>query len=165
MLRILRGNHARRRRAAAVVAVAALLGVVRPSAAETLTVVLDRATVIRLPDKVQTVVIGNPLIADVSLQSGGMLVITGKGYGLTNLLALDRNGAVLVDRAVAVQGPREDVVVIYRGVERETWSCTPFCERRAMLGDAGPFFEGTLGQIGLRNGLAQGAAQQASSPK
>ena len=38
----------------------------------------------KLPDKVATIVIGNPLIADAALQAGGMLVITGKGYGSTN---------------------------------------------------------------------------------
>ena len=46
----------------------------------------------RLPERVATIVIGNPLIADATLQSGGILVLTGKGYGATNLLALDRVG-------------------------------------------------------------------------
>ena len=46
----------------------------------------------KLPDQVATIVIGNPLIADATLQSGGVLVVTGKGYGATNLLALDRGG-------------------------------------------------------------------------
>ena len=39
----------------------------------------------KLPDKVATIVIGNPLIADAALQAGGLLVITGKGYGTTNM--------------------------------------------------------------------------------
>ena len=63
-------------------------------AAEVLTVNLDQAEVLQLPDRVATIVIGNPMIADASLQSGGMLVVTGKGYGATNLLALDRGGRV-----------------------------------------------------------------------
>ena len=41
--------------------------------------------------------IGNPLIADASVQPGGIMVVTGKGYGVTNLVALDRDGATLME--------------------------------------------------------------------
>ena len=47
----------------------------------------------KLPEKVSTIVVGNPLIADVAVQSGGLVVVTGKGYGTTNLIVLDRAGA------------------------------------------------------------------------
>ena len=74
----------------------------------------------KLPDRVATIVIGNPLIADATLQSGGILVVTGKGYGATNLLALDRAGRVVMDKTVQVLGPAGgDLVVVYKGVERE----------------------------------------------
>ena len=74
----------------------------------------------QLPDRVATIVIGNPMIADASLQSGGMLVVTGKGYGATNLLALDRGGRVVLNKTVQVLGAgTEDIVVVYKGVERE----------------------------------------------
>src|SRR5262249_19095193 len=99
-------------------------------------------------------------IADVSIQSGGLLVVTGKGYGVTNMLAFDRNGAVLLDKLVRVQGPNESVLVVYRGVERESYSCTPLCERRVTLGDTPQFFEATLGQTGSRVGQAQGGTGQ-----
>ena len=55
--------------------------------------------------------IGNPLIADAALQPGGLMVITGKGYGTTNIIVLDRAGAVLMEKTIEVQGPREHVVV------------------------------------------------------
>src|SRR5450755_4262421 len=54
-------------------------------AADPITVVLDQATIAKLPEHVSTIVIGNPLIADVTVQAGGLLVVTGKGYGTTNL--------------------------------------------------------------------------------
>ena len=62
-------------------------------AADMINVALDQAVVTRLPDRIATIVVGNPLIADVSIQSGGLLIVTGKGYGVTNMLAFDRNGA------------------------------------------------------------------------
>jgi Flp pilus assembly secretin CpaC len=107
----------------------------RSAAADTLTVVLDQAQVMTLPDRVGTIVVGNPLIADVSLQAGGTLVVTGRGYGTTNIIALDRAGATLMTKSVLVVGPRDNVVV-YRGVDRESYSCAPRCERRITLGDA-----------------------------
>ena len=126
------------------------------SAAE-VNVVLDQAQLLKLPEKVSTIVIGNPLIADASLQPGGLMVLTGKGYGTTNLMALDRTGNVLMEKSIEVRGPNADVVVVYRGVERETYSCTPKCERRITLGDSNTYFDAVMGQIGTRNGAAQGA--------
>jgi len=120
-------------------------------------VVLDQARLVKLPDRVSTIVIGNPVIADAAVQAGGWMVITGKGYGLTNIIALDRSGAILLEKTVEVQGPR-DTVVVYRGIDRETYSCTPDCERRLTLGDAQAFFAATAGQITARNGLAAATA-------
>ena len=106
-------------------------------AAEQLGIELDQATIMKLPEKVSTIVIGNPLIADVAVQSGGLVVVTGKGYGTTNLIVLDRNGSVLMERSVVVRGASQNTVAVFRGVERETYSCTPLCERRITLGDSG----------------------------
>ena len=126
-----------------------------PARAETINVSLDQANVTRLPNGVATIVIGNPLIADASLQSGGILIITGKGYGSTNLVALDRNGRVLLDKSVQVSGPsRDDVVVVYKGIDRETYSCAPECAPRITLGDTPAYFGAVLGQTGTRNGQA-----------
>jgi Flp pilus assembly secretin CpaC len=34
------------------------------------------------------VIIGNPTIADVSVQGGNLLVVTGKSFGVTNIISL-----------------------------------------------------------------------------
>ena len=137
---------------------AATLGALAAQA-DTVTVSVDSAQVLKLPDRVSTVVIGNPLIADAALQSGGILVITGKGYGSTNLLALDRSGRVLMDKTVQVLGAAgSDLVVVYKGVERESYSCNPDCEHRITLGDSQGYFNTVLSQGGARTGQAQTAA-------
>jgi Flp pilus assembly secretin CpaC len=128
------------------------------ASAADMTVIVDQATLLKLPERVATIVIGNPLIADASVQAGGMMVVTGKGYGVTNLIALDRAGSVLMDKSVEVQGPRQHVVVVYRGVERESYSCTPICERRITLGDSNAYFDAVIAQTGIRNAQAQGGA-------
>ncbi len=139
--------------------VVAAVAMVTPAAAtpENLTVFVDQATIVKLPEKVATLIVGNPLIADVTLQSGGLMVVTGKGYGATNIMALDRTGTVLMETSVSVQGPRDNVVVVYRGPLRETYSCDPSCERRITLGDSPEYFSTTMGQTGARNGQAASA--------
>ena len=117
---------------------------------------LDQATLLRLPDKTSTIIVGNPLIADASPQAGGQVVITGKGYGMTNIIALDRAGKVLMQKNVVVEGPAGDIVVVYKGVERETYSCTPSCERRITLGDGKTYFDTIITQGNLRSGQAEG---------
>jgi hypothetical protein len=135
----------------------------RARAADTLTVHVDQATITKVPENATTLVIGNPLIADVSIQPGGLLVVTGKGFGATNLIVLDRSGAVLTERNIEVAGPLDQTVYVYRGPNRETFSCTPDCEPRITLGDTTTFFDQTINQAGNRTARAQGAAA-ASGP-
>jgi hypothetical protein len=138
---------------------AATLGAT-PTQADTMTVNVDQAQVLKLPERVATIVIGNPLIADAALQSGGILVITGKSYGSTNLLALDRGGRVVMDKTVQVLGASgAELVVVYKGIERESYNCAPDCERRITLGDSPAYFNATLGESGARTGQAQSGSQ------
>ena len=136
------------------------------AAAETMNVVLDQAALMKLPEKVSTIVIGNPMIADIAIQSGGLVVVTGKGFGSTNLIALDRAGTVLLERSIVVSGPQgRDTVQVYRGVQRETYSCTPNCERRITLGDSADYFTAIAAQTDARNGAAaSGGASAAKAP-
>ena len=119
---------------------------------------VDQAKLIRLPGRVATIVVGNPLIADVTLQTGGVMVVTGKGYGATNFIAMDRSGEILVDRIIQVEGPTDQLVTVYRGVERESYSCMPICQRRVTLGDGETYFKSTMDQAGTLSGQAGGAA-------
>jgi hypothetical protein len=119
---------------------------------------VDQAKLVKLPTRVSTIVVGNPLIADVTLQNGGIVVVTGKGYGATNFIAMDRTGEVLVDRVIQVEGPTDQLVTVYRGVERETYSCMPVCQRRMTLGDGDTYFKSVIDQSGSLAGQASGAA-------
>jgi hypothetical protein len=127
---------------------AALLGPLAALAevAPSISVNVDQAKLVRLPAKVSTIVVGNPLIADVTLQNGGVVVVTGKGYGSTNFIAMDRFGEILVDRQIQVEGPTEELVTVYRGVDRESYSCTPVCQRRMTLGDGDNYFKSVSDQ-------------------
>src|SRR6185437_14649214 len=109
---------------------------------------VDQARLVKLPARVATIVVGNPLIADVALQAGGVIVVTGKGYCATNFIAMDRSGEVLVDRLIQVEGPTVQLITVYRGIDRNTYSCMPICQRRVTLGDGDNFFKSAMDQAG-----------------
>ena len=142
---------------AAAVLASPAAGLADPTA-DTIAVNVDQAKLVRLPGKVATLVVGNPLIADVTLQTGGIVVVTGKGYGATNFIALDRGGEILVDRQIQVEGPSDRLVTVYRGIERESYSCLPVCQRRVTLGDSEAYFNNTMNQAGSLSSNASGGA-------
>ena len=124
---------------------------------------VDQAKLVKLPARVSTIVVGNPLIADVSLQNGGIVVVTGKGYGATNFIAMDRSGEVLVDRVIQVEGPSDRLITVYRGAERESYSCMPVCQRRVTLGDSDTYFKSALNQSGTLSGQASNSASKSNN--
>ena len=143
----------------AAAALAALQALAAPAAlaqsTDTVQVLVNHARVVRLPEKTGTVVVGNPSIADVAMQKNGNLVITGKAYGLTNLIALDPGGNIIAESKIKVDAPSDAIIIVQRGLERESYSCTPKCQPAISLGDSKQFFEDAGGQTERRNALAQ----------
>ncbi len=128
--------------------------------AEAVTVTVDHAKVLRLPEKAQTVIVGNPAIADVTVQRNGVMIVTGKSYGVTNLIALDATGALLAESSVRVGAASDSILTVQRGLDRESYSCTPACQPSAQLGDSKNFFDSTNGQSGSRNAVATGGEKK-----
>ncbi len=123
-------------------------------AADIINVYLDQAKIIDIPEATVTVVIGNPLFVDTTmLKNGGKLVLTGKGNGETNLIALDKNGAALSESIVRVQ-PSGKNLIVQRGVDRESYTCNPNCQPTVSLGDSSKFMGEASGQITSRNTAA-----------
>lgn len=145
---------------AAVLAAVACLVAASPAPAltkgETVTVAADQARLVRLPAGAQTVIVGNPAIADVSMQRNGILVVTGKSFGTTNLIALDASGNVLAESLIQVEEPASTVVTVLRGTARESLSCTPNCQPMLTLGDEMTYFTERADQMKQRNQLATG---------
>jgi hypothetical protein len=137
---------------------AVLAGLASPATArpeiEAVDIVIDYAKVVKLPEKVQTIIVGNPAIADVSVQPNGILVVTGKNLGTTNLIALDATGAMLAETKIRVANSGAGIVAVQRGLDRESYACAPACEPTPRLGDASKHFSSTLGQAGARSKAA-----------
>lgn len=103
---------------------------------------IDFARIIRLPEGARTLVLGNPLIADATLlRSDGLVVVTGKSFGSTNLLMLDADGARVAE-AILTVAPTNSWVVVFRGPgRRESLACDPECVRSVTLADDPEDFE------------------------
>ena len=122
-----------------------------------LNVTLDEAKIARVPEGTVTLVIGNPIVADVTMLKGsGAMVVTGKGFGQTNLIALDARGAVLDEKTVRVV-PTNSTLVVQRGMERESYSCAPDCMPTVQLGDGKTFID-VSNQLVARNALVAPSA-------
>jgi hypothetical protein len=101
----------------------------------------DQSQLIRLPRPAAEVIIGNPSIADVTIQGGNLLVVTGKTFGITNIIALDAQRNVIQDQRVIVERDDQRMVVLYKGARRESYTCTPNCSPTITIGDEAGYFE------------------------
>lgn len=96
---------------------------------------VDRARIVRMPDGAQTLIVGNPLIADVTmLKTNRLMVVTGKSFGSTNLILLDQTGEQVGENIITVTPPMDKLVVL-RGSRRESYSCAPDCAPALDLAD------------------------------
>lgn len=133
-------------RTIAAFSLAALL--VTPALAETndpISVKVNMARILRISAPAATVIIGNPGVADITIQDPQTLVLTGKSYGQTNLIVLDSAGNPVADTIVSVVQGQSDLVTVYMGTARTTLACEPVCQPTIMLGDDPTFSSNTFG--------------------
>jgi hypothetical protein len=135
-----------------------------PARAETglIAVTLDQAKIARLPQGAATLIVGNPMIADVTmLKNNNTMVITGKGFGQTNLIAIDAAGSLIEEEQIRVL-PAKTVLVLQSGSSRISYACNPDCMPTVQLGDDDKTFTEAGTQISTRNGYASGGAGTAA---
>jgi hypothetical protein len=82
--------------------------------------------ILQLPRPARTIIIGNPAIADATLNGDTAVVLTGQKVGQTNLIILDASGMEVTRTALRV-GPQESKVVIRHGTARQSYTCNPTC--------------------------------------
>ena len=98
---------------------------------------LDHARILRLDHAVSKVIIGNDQIADATVADPRTIVLTGKGFGTTNLVLLDSEGNAIVDERVIVTLDEAKTIRLYRQTDRSVMSCAPNCEAKTVGGAAG----------------------------
>ena len=121
---------------------------------DTISVALDRAKMIKVPDGTQTLIVGNPLVADVTLLKGNnSMVLTGRSFGSTNLILLDAAGTPIAESLIEVSFA-PGALTMQRGTSRESYSCTPRCAPAIALGDDSKFMNDSIGNVKSRSGAA-----------
>ncbi|RCS25227.1 hypothetical protein DUT91_06155 [Phyllobacterium salinisoli] len=104
------------------------------AADEDIKLVTNQARILRLARPADTVVIGNPAIADAVVQDSKTVVLTGKGFGVTNIVIMDADGAAIIDDQIVVSRDDSRTTRVYRRADLQMLSCTPYCEN-AYQGD------------------------------
>lgn len=113
----------------------ALLVLAGPAfAANDVTILADQAKIIHVTGQPGTIVVGNPHIADVTVQ-GDQVVLMGRNYGVTNVIILDREGNQLAALDVTVQITDKNAVQVFKAGGRMTLACAPVCEQTLQVGD------------------------------
>jgi Pilus formation protein N terminal region len=125
---------------------------------DTIAVQLDQAKLLKLPGGTETIVVGNPAIADVAVQKNGVMVLTGRTAGRTNFIALDGNGAIISESIVTVTAATAGRVLVQRGMDRWTYDCAPNCMPTPSLGDEDKHFTSTIDQASKRDQAAGNSA-------
>lgn len=115
----------------------------------------NMARVLRLSSPASTVIIGNPAVADVTIQDPQTLVLTGKSYGRTNMIILDSRGDPIADTVVEVTQLVSDTITVYMGTQRTSLSCAPTCQPTIMLGDDGGYTASVITSSTMVNDAAR----------
>lgn len=115
---------------------------------------VNMARILRISAPAATVVVGNPGVADVTIQDPQTLILTGKSYGQTNLIVLDAAGQPIADTLVEVVQMQAGVMTVYQGQKRTSLACAPVCQPVVMMGDDTSFSSTALASSQLMQSTA-----------
>lgn len=136
-----------------------LAGPAAEAADEPISVTIDHAKVMHISRPADVVIIGNPAIADATIQDNQTLIITGRSFGTTNLIVLDAAGQPIADQMLIVGAANSDIVTVYKRASRETFSCTPDCSPTLTIGDNNAIFGVVSTQIESHGKMSSEASQ------
>jgi hypothetical protein len=106
-----------------------------------------------------TVVVGNPNIADVTVQDEQVFV-HGRNFGTTNMIVLDREGKQLAAFDVTVMLGGSNNVSVYKSGRKFSYVCAQGCESQLQPGDYIDYFKPLSDEIAIKGGLATGASKE-----
>lgn len=96
-------------------------------AQDPLRVDIDQTARIQLRAPAGSVIVGNPQIADVTVVDANTLFVTGKGYGVTQIVAVDSIGRTVFQSQVVVSAGDSGQVRVWRGGEVTEMACGTTC--------------------------------------
>lgn len=151
-------NMPRTRNLLAPLAALAIMASTAVAAAGGVSVPVDQSKVFRIEQPADTVIVGNPVFAAVTMHDRYTVVVTGKAAGTTNLIILDSNAEPIIDEPLTVTSGTQNIVTVTRKDTRYSYSCAPNCDAVPMQGDGKEAFETAGEQITTRDKMALQAA-------
>lgn len=88
---------------------------------------IHQVSQVRLNAAAGSVIVANPNIADVTVTDARTLFITGKDYGVTQVVAVDALGRPLFQRQVVVAPAANNAVRVWRGGAATEVACGSTC--------------------------------------
>jgi len=126
---------------------------------------MDQVRMITFRAPFKTVYVGNPVIADITIIDSTHVFVLGKNFGITNIVALDDGGRVIMNDQITVLGQEGSLVTLQRGAGQRTLSCdNGRCEAKPTPGDEEAPFNSVVGQMDRRDGQNLKAAATGGGP-
>jgi len=113
-----------------LIAAAAVMGsaLATPALAQDpLRVDIDQTARIQLRAPAGSVIVGNPQIADITVVDSTTLFVTGKGYGVTEIVAVDSIGRTVFQSQIVVSAGDSGRVRVWRGAQVTEMACGTTC--------------------------------------
>lgn len=101
-----------------------------------LVILSDHMRRVRLERPAGTILVGNPLIADVTVLGNDTIFVSARSIGSTNIIVLDKSGNEMVTYEVFVREPRIKRVVLNNAGVIQNYQCAPNCERALTQSDS-----------------------------
>ncbi|HBF31504.1 MAG TPA: hypothetical protein DDW73_18070 [Rhizobium sp.] len=96
---------------------------------EMMRVFMNQARILKLDRPIAKVIVGNDKVADVTVADAKTIVLTGRSFGTTNIVLLDRDGNAVLDELILVSIDEINTVRVFKQTERTVLSCDPNCEQ------------------------------------
>jgi hypothetical protein len=126
------------------------------AAADPFKVSVDQTVAVKLAAPANSILIGNATVADVTVHDANTILITGKAFGTTNLVVLDRGGKEIWSNTLAVISNDDSDLTIVRAGATNTYSCFDKCRPTPMVGDSPEYFSQVMSTVTGKASAAKG---------
>ncbi|MEM6414592.1 MAG: pilus assembly protein N-terminal domain-containing protein [Pseudomonadota bacterium] len=100
---------------------------------------MDYVRPYKLREDASRVIVGNPAIADVKVETPNELLLYAIGPGTTNMFIVNEEGEKIEELTIRVRAINENMLIIQTGQQRTTFNCMNNCEPTVTIGDGDSF--------------------------
>ncbi len=133
-----------------------------PAYAAQMNVPMNESSVVIVEGEPDAIIVGNPMVADVTMVNGHTLVVHGRLFGNTDVTVLDEDGQELLTVSVSVTDQWRGGLAVHMGSPNQNvragsvnYVCNPRCVRALHPGDETTAADNFAGQSGAWQDLTE----------